>query len=84
MIKSVYFMIKSVYLIKNYLSTFHAPILFCYHKMDLPIAQENKTKAKSVFGLDDLQNFQVHQIETSIKDIKSLQEMTSKIFSLLC
>lgn len=75
--------IKSVYMIKQYLTTFDAPIIFCFHKMDLSNAKQNVSDAKSYLELEKLNEYKIHQIETSIRDIPSLNRLNNLIEDLV-
>jgi small GTP-binding protein len=67
--------------IKN-MNNSRIPILFCYHKMDIPDAQANLQIAKKVFTASLLNRTYVI-VETSIHDPESLHQVKNQFIQLL-
>jgi small GTP-binding protein len=60
------------------------PLLFCFHKIDLPESKSNKAKAKEIFKLNTLSDRTVLAFETSIyktEVIKSIQDAITDLVS---
>jgi small GTP-binding protein len=60
-----------------------APLIIVYHKMDLPVAQENIGKAKKMLDVEKITIQDIHQIETSIKDVGTLDTLKQMMHDLL-
>ena len=57
---------------------FHIPLIFCYHKIDLPSAEGNLEHIKNQFDIDGKYKDKIFQLETSIHNpdsIKKLEEI---------
>jgi small GTP-binding protein len=51
------------------------PLVFCYHKMDLPESKENLAMARKMFNLPGLTGRRMLAYETSIHDMKNLRKI---------
>jgi small GTP-binding protein len=60
----------------------NAPLIFCFHQLDKPEAQGNLAKAKAFFDLENIHIKEIYPIETSIKDLASLEKLRQLIFDL--
>lgn len=80
---------KELFTFLKKLYNIYAPMIFVFHKMDLPEAKVNLDKAITFFDLQNiykLQEFEniepisISTIETNIKDVKSLELLMEKIY----
>jgi small GTP-binding protein len=59
------------------------PLVFCFHKMDLPEAVANLEKAKSIFKLSEIRGRKVFRFETTIMDLKSLTKFKGTLHDIV-
>jgi small GTP-binding protein len=59
------------------------PLVFIYHKMDLPEAKENLEFAKTFFKCEELKGRGVFYFETTIQSKESLNAVKSKIYAIV-
>ena len=59
------------------------PLVFCYHKMDLPLAKTNLPAAKSLFALSSLRGRKMVAYETTIMDLKGLLKMLGTLVDIV-
>jgi small GTP-binding protein len=69
-----------------------APLLFVFHKMDLPEAKANLKKATEFFDLQNIYKLiefrnidpiTIYSIESNVKDPKSLDDLRERIYQLI-
>ncbi len=58
------------------------PLLFCFHKMDLPEARANHDKAIKVFNLRQIRNRKVYTFDTSINNPESFNPMKDALIKI--
>ena len=58
------------------------PLIFCYHKMDLPDAKNNLREAQTAFDLEYIKDRQVIPLETSINSLMTVEELKEKMVSI--
>ena len=63
--------------------TANVPLIFMFHKMDLPEAKENLDFARVVFNLPELKAREVHFFETSTEVSPSLEVVKKKMIELV-
>nr|MDO8115483.1 ADP-ribosylation factor-like protein [Candidatus Sigynarchaeota archaeon] len=59
------------------------PLVFCFHKMDLPEAKANHAKAQEVFKLSEIRNRKVYSFDTSIKNPESLNPVKDALVFII-
>jgi small GTP-binding protein len=59
-----------------------APVIFCFHKIDLPEAKNNLENAEKFFGLAKYHLQKIVSLKTTIKDTKSLNALRDRIQDL--
>jgi small GTP-binding protein len=65
------------------LYNFKAPIIFCFHKLDIPFGAESLPRAKAFFDLDNIFIQKVIPIETKKSDPKTLDALRDLVNDLL-
>ncbi len=58
------------------------PLIFCFHKMDLPDAKNNLTEAQASFDLEYIKDRQIIQLETSINSLDTVEGLKEKMVSI--
>ncbi|WP_371802364.1 ADP-ribosylation factor-like protein [Candidatus Lokiarchaeum ossiferum] len=53
----------------------HIPLIFCYHKVDLPYIEENLEECKKAFDLEGLYNGKIFQLNTSVHNFDSISAL---------
>lgn len=64
--------IKEFQRVTRQIINFHIPLIFCYHKIDLPSAKANLERIKTEFDVDGKYKEKVFQVETSIQEAASI------------
>lgn len=59
------------------------PLIFMFHKIDLPEAVENLEFAKNFFKCDELKGREVFYYETSVKKKETLNAVKDKIYTII-
>jgi small GTP-binding protein len=59
------------------------PLLFCFHKMDLPEARANHDTAVKVFNLRQIRNRKVYTFDTSITDPGSFNPLKDALVKII-
>jgi small GTP-binding protein len=59
------------------------PLIFCFNKMDLPDAVNNKNDARAIFRLPTITDRKVMILETSIKDKNSIKNIRDAFSQLV-
>jgi small GTP-binding protein len=67
----------------NSLETAHIPLVFCFHKMDLPEAKANFNKAREIFKLPLLKERDVTTFETTINGCEAIDQLKAKLVDLI-
>ncbi len=60
-----------------------APLIICFHKIDLPVAVENLKDAKEFFKLDYVDNRDIYKFETSVfqpDTMKAVYDLLEKLY----
>ncbi len=70
----------------NDIETQRIPLLFCFHKMDIPEAKANLNKAREVFKLPRISQQgerPLYQFQTSIKDLDTLEPVKDALVKIV-
>ena len=59
------------------------PLIFCFHKMDLPHSSEYFIEARGIFKLPQINNRAVEVFQTSIKSGLGIDELKAKIVAMI-
>lgn len=59
------------------------PLVFCFHKMDLPNSQENLAKARGIFKLPQITDRPVITFQTSIKDGTGIEMLKESLVNMI-
>ena len=69
--------------ILNAIETREIPLVFCFHKMDLPEATANYNKAREIFKVPLIRNRKVFRLETSINQPETITAVKDKLAELI-
>lgn len=68
--------------LSNY-ETHGMPLVFCFHKMDLPESKENLAKARGIFKLPQITDRPVIPFQTSIIDGTGIEELKDSLVDMI-
>ncbi len=69
--------------ILNHTDAGNVPLIFCYHKMDLDAALNNKDLAESFFDLEAILDRKIYPIETSVYDPPSIEFLKNLLVEMV-
>ena len=69
-------------ILANY-ETHGIPLVFCFHKMDLPESKENINKARAIFKLPLILDRPVIPFQTSIKGGEGIEDLKSNLVAMI-
>ena len=59
------------------------PLVFCFHKIDLEIAQNNIEEAHKLLDLSSIEEREVHKLITSIKESEGIDKLKNKLVEII-
>lgn len=71
------------YTVINNPDTQGVPLIFCFHKIDLPHAKENVAKARELFKLPLITNRQVFPFESTVNSTLGIDPIKDKLVELI-
>ncbi|MFO8019268.1 MAG: ADP-ribosylation factor-like protein [Promethearchaeia archaeon] len=74
---------KELYRLLNNLDTRGAPLIVCFHKMDLDAAQENFEEAKDMLELSKIDKREGYWFKTSVKTREGIEELKEKLVEVV-
>ncbi|TFG06684.1 MAG: GTP-binding protein [Promethearchaeota archaeon] len=74
---------KKFYDVIHELDTNTSPLIFCFHKMDLPTAESNYVKARDLFELQTITKRKVYRLQTSINNPKEIAFLRNQLVEII-